>query len=165
MGGKKMTYKLLSIDHIDVKEDPVRPELSVEFRTSPGRTIYALINEQGQRAATICFAYTKMVPTTIKELADFTDPDGHIAIAYTVWSKERGAGRLIVNQLIAHARKQDQITRVVTLSPLTDMARKFHLRNGAVELQVNTTSQNFEYEIEKDNFWIRQLKKIKEKVL
>ena len=72
---------------------------------------------------------------------------------------------MIVNQLIAHARKQDQITRVVTLSPLTDMARKFHLRNGAVELQVNTTSQNFEYEIEKDNFWIRQLKKIKEKVL
>ena len=160
-----MTYKLLSIDHIDVMEDPVRPELSVEFRTSPGRTIYALINEQGQRAATICVAYTKMVPTTTKELADFTDADGHIAIAYTVWSKEKGAGRLIVNQLIAHARKQDQITRVVTLSPLTDMARRFHLRNGAVELQVNPTSQNFEYEIDKDNFWIRQLKKIKEKVL
>ena len=165
MGDKKMTYKLLSIDHIDVIEDPVRPELSVEFRTSPGRTIYALINEQGQRAATICVAYTKMVPTTTKELADFTDADGHIAIAYTVWSKEKGAGRLIVNQLIAHARKQDQITRVVTLSPLTDMARRFHLRNGAVELQVNPTSQNFEYEIDKDNFWIRQLKKIKEKVL
>ena len=78
-----------------------------------------------------------------------------------MWSKERGAGRLIVNQLIAHARKQDQITRVVTLSPLTDMARRFHIKNGAAELQVNSTTQNFEYEIDKDNFWIRNLKKLK----
>ena len=156
-----MTYKLKTIDHINTKEDPVRPELTVEFRTSPGRTIYALLNDKGQRAATICVAYTKMVPTTTRELDRFTDPDGHIAVAYTVWSKERGAGRLIVNQLIAHARKQDQITRVVTLSPLTDMARNFHIRNGAVELQVNSTTQNFEYEIDKDNFWIRNLKKLK----
>ena len=156
-----MTYKLKAIDHIDTKEDPVRPDLTVEFRTSPGRTIYALLNDKGQRAATICVAYTKMVPTTTRELDRFTDPDGHIAVAYTVWSKERGAGRLIVNQLIAHARKQDQITRVVTLSPLTDMARNFHIRNGAVELQVNSTTQNFEYEIDKDNFWIRNLKNLK----
>jgi len=156
-----MTYKLKAIDHIDTKEDPVRPELTVEFRTSPGRTIYALLNDQGERAATICVAFTKMVPTSTKDLDKYTDPDGHIAVAYTVWSKERGAGRLIVNQLIAHARKQDQITRVVTLSPLTDMARRFHIRNGAAELQVNTTTQNFEYEIDKDNFWIRNLKKLK----
>ena len=156
-----MTYKLKAIDHIDIKEDPVRPELTVEFRTSPGRTIYALLNDQGERAATICVAYTKMIPTTTKDLDKYTDPDGHIAVAYTVWSKERGAGRLIVNQLIAHARKQDQITRVVTLSPLTDMARRFHIRNGAAELQVNSTTQNFEYEIDKDNFWIRNLKKLK----
>ena len=143
-----MTYKLKAIDHIDTKE-------------SPGRTIYALLNDQGERAATICVAYTKMVPTSTKELDKFTDPDGHIAVAYTVWSKERGAGRLIVNQLIAHARKQDQITRVVTLSPLTDMARRFHIKNGAAELQVNSTTQNFEYEIDKDNFWIRNLKKLR----
>ena len=155
-----MTYKLKTIDYIDTKEDPVRPELTVEFRTSPGRTMYALLNDQGERAATICVAYTKMVPTTTQELDKFTDPDGHIAVAYTVWSKERGAGRLIVNQLIAHARKQDQITRVVTLSPCTYMARRFHLRNGAAELQVNPTTQNFEYEIDKDNFWIRNLKKL-----
>ena len=156
-----MTYKLKAIDHIDTKEDPVRPELTVEFRTSPGRTIYALLNDQGERAATICVAFTKVVPTTTQELDKFTNPDGHIAVAYTVWSKERGAGRLIVNQLIAHARKQDQINRVVTLSPLTDMARRFHLRNGAVELQVNTYSQNFEYEIEQENFWIRNLKRLR----
>jgi hypothetical protein len=31
---------------------------------------------------------------------------------------------------------------------LTDMARKFHLKNGAKEIQVNLTTQNFEYDIE-----------------
>ena len=28
------------------------------------------------------------------------------------------------------------------------MARKFHLKNGAKEVQVNLTTQNFEYEVE-----------------
>jgi hypothetical protein len=37
------------------------------------------------------------------------------------------------------------IQRAVTLSPPTAMARKFHLRNGAFELQVNSTTVNFEY--------------------
>ena len=31
--------------------------------------------------------------------------------------------------------------------PLTDMARNFHLRNGAEEVQVNEETQNFEYKI------------------
>ena len=39
------------------------------------------------------------------------------------------------------------MNRLVTLSPLTDMARNFHLKNGAKELQVNEKSQNFEYDI------------------
>ena len=40
------------------------------------------------------------------------------------------------------------IDRLITLSPLTDMARKFHLKNGAKEVQVNLTTQNFEYDVE-----------------
>ena len=28
------------------------------------------------------------------------------------------------------------------------MARKFHIKNGAKELQVNETTQNFEYDID-----------------
>ena len=34
-------------------------------------------------------------------------------------------------------KKSNHLNRLVTLSPLTEMARKFHLHNGAVELQVN----------------------------
>ena len=37
------------------------------------------------------------------------------------------------------------IKRFVTLSPKTEMAKKFHLRNGATELQENETTVNFEY--------------------
>jgi len=47
-------------------------------------------------------------------------------------------------------KKSNNLNRLVTLSPLTQMARDFHLRNGAKELQVNKTSQNFEYTIEND---------------
>ena len=32
------------------------------------------------------------------------------------------------------------------------MARKFHLKNGAKEIQVNLTTQNFEYDIELDEW-------------
>ena len=44
-------------------------------------------------------------------------------------------------------KKSNHLNRLVTLSPLTEMARKFHLRNGAVELLVNETTQNFEYKV------------------
>jgi hypothetical protein len=37
------------------------------------------------------------------------------------------------------------VKRFVTLSPMTDMARRFHLSNGAGVLQVNSTSVNYEY--------------------
>ena len=43
-------------------------------------------------------------------------------------------------------KKTHHLNRLITLSPLTEMARKFHLSNGAVQIQVNETTQNFEYE-------------------
>jgi hypothetical protein len=44
-------------------------------------------------------------------------------------------------------KKSNHLNRLITLSPLTDMARNFHLNNGAIELQVNEETQNFEYKI------------------
>ena len=46
-------------------------------------------------------------------------------------------------------KKSNHLNRLVTLSPLTEMATKFHSRNGAKLLQVNETTQNFEYLIMK----------------
>ena len=85
---------------------------------------------------------------------------GHIAIAYTVWAKKKGGGRAIVNEVYKMIKRSSHLHRLVTLSPLTDMARNFHLKNGAKELQVNETSQNFEYDIELEQ-WEKYLDRAK----
>ena len=72
---------------------------------------------------------------------------GKIAIAYTVWSKKRGGGKLIVKEVFKMIKKSNHLNRLVTLSPLTEMARNFHLKNGAIEIQVNENTQNFEYKV------------------
>jgi len=36
---------------------------------------------------------------------------------------------------------------LITLSPLTEMAERFHVKNGAKLLKRNETTQNFEYDI------------------
>ena len=72
---------------------------------------------------------------------------GSIAIAYTVWARKKGGGRAIINEVYKMVKKSNHLNRLVTLSPLTAMARNFHIKNGAKELQVNETTQNFEYDI------------------
>ena len=149
--------ELVELEKCDTSDDPVRPELSNEFRTSFGRKIYG-VKYQGEIHAVMCFAFTNNIPKTVEEL-DLLSKDaflqsahrdqnvGKIAIAYTVWSKKKGGGKLIVKEVYKMIKKSNHLNRLVTLSPLTEMARKFHLRNGAVELQVNDETQNFEYKV------------------
>ena len=70
------------------------------------------------------------------------------AIAYTVWSRKRGAGKEIMKKVIEWAKK-NKIKRLVTLSPLTPMATHYHIRNGAKQISINKETQNFEYELTK----------------
>ena len=42
-------------------------------------------------------------------------------------------------------RNKKTVKRFVTLSPCTEMARKFHLQNGAIELRQNEWTVNYEY--------------------
>ena len=152
--------KLVELKDCDTSEDPVRPELDNTFRRSYGRKIYG-VKYMGEIHAVMCFAYTNEIPKNIDELDKFshdaflqsTHRDqkvGRIAIAYTVWSKKKGGGKLIVKEVFKKIKKSNHLNRLITLSPLTDMASKFHKRNGAKLLQVNKTSQNFEYEIPKN---------------
>ena len=60
---------------------------------------------------------------------------------------KKGGGKLIVKEVFKKIKQSHHLNRLVTLSPLTKMARNFHLRNGAFELQVNEKTQNFEYKI------------------
>jgi hypothetical protein len=128
-----------------IKDDPVRPHLPMVWRISNGREVYVLENEEGEIRAMICAAYTKEVPVDEGELDRFSCEDGSIAVFYTVWSYAKGAGREIVLTLAKHIKETKIIDRYVTLSPQTEMARKFHLANGATVLQVNSTSVNYEY--------------------
>ena len=138
---KKLNFK--------VSDDPVRPELDLEFRLGTGRTVYAL-TEDGEYKAAICIAYCNDVPTTVKELdklsqATINGTHGSIAVAYTVWSKKPRAGRKIITDLMEIIKKDDTVHRLVTLSPKTAMAKRFHLNNGAFVLQLNTETDNYEY--------------------
>tara|TARA_B100002052_G_scaffold294863_1_gene320351 strand:+ start:449 stop:1045 length:597 start_codon:yes stop_codon:yes gene_type:complete len=147
--------KLVNLSECNTDEDPVRPELDNKFRTSYGRKIYG-VKYQNEIHAVMCFAFTNKIPKSVKDL-DLMSKDaflqsaqrdqkvGKIAIAYTVWSKKKGGGKLIVKEVFKMIKKSNHLNRLITLSPLTDMARNFHLRNGAIEIQVNESTQNFEY--------------------
>ena len=128
--------------------DPVRPELDVEFKTSLGRGVFGLKGSDGKWKAFLCFARTFLIPKDVQELDQLTRIDGNIIVPYTVWSHEKGAGRTIINQVLSRISNTDMgVDRVVTLSPLTEMARKFHLRNNATEFRINSTTVNFEYAV------------------
>jgi len=72
--------------------------------------------------------------------------DAPIATFYTVWSYTKGAGTEIIFRVKEHIEKEKSyVNRFVTLSPCTEMATRFHLKNGAVLLNKYEDYQNFEY--------------------
>ena len=149
--------KLVELKECNTDEDPVRPELDNKFRTGFGRKIYG-VEYKGEIHAVMCFAYTNEVPKSVDELEKLStdaflqtamrdQTGGRIAIAYTVWSKKKGGGKLIVKEVFKKIKKSNHLNRLVTLSPLTEMATNFHERNGAKLIQINETTQNFEYKV------------------
>ena len=149
--------ELIELEKCDINDDPVRPELTNEFRTSYGRKIFG-VKYQNEIHAVMCFAFTNDIPKSVLELDQLSKDAflqsvtrdqnvGKIAIAYTVWSKKKGGGKLIVKEVYKMIKKSNHLNRLVTLSPLTEMAKKFHLRNGAELLQINEQTQNFEYKV------------------
>ena len=149
--------ELVELKKCNVEEDPVRPELDNNFRTGNGRKIYG-VKYKGEIHAIMCFAYTNKIPRSVDELEKLSTDAflqsamrdqniGKIAIAYTVWSKKKGGGKLIVKEVFKKIKKSNHLNRLVTLSPLTEMATKFHTRNGANLVQINQSTQNFEYKV------------------
>ena len=139
--------ELIELDDIDVSEDPVRPELTLGFRITNGRKIFGLkYNDEVE--AIICVAFCPEVPYTVREMDYMSRVNDlkDVAVAYTVWSRKRGAGKEIVNKLGQWA-KENKVGRLVTLSPLTPMATHFHIKNGAKQIHINEETQNFEYKL------------------
>ena len=135
------------------QDDPVRPHISADQRLQKGKDVLVLRDDKENITAVICVAYTNEVPSNEKELEYFSQTacqdgqHGSIAVAYTVWSYAKGAGREIVLQARDFVTANRPITRIVTLSPLTAMAERFHLRNGATLIAKHPYAQNFEYKL------------------
>ena len=138
--------ELVELNEINTEDDPIRPELSNEFRTSQGRKIFGL-KYNGDIEGVVCIAFTNEIPSTIKELELMSIEEGEskIAIAYTLWSLKKGAGKKIMKELLRYMKERNHLDSVMTLSPLTPMATQYHIRNGAKLIIINPTSQNFQY--------------------
>ena len=127
-------------------EDPVRPNIPTEYRVGLNRDIFVL-HEQDTVDAITCVSYTPRVPKNESELFHTDNPS--VAVFYTIWSYRPGAGRELILDSVRKIRQDHpEIKRFVTLSPKTEMARKFHIRNGASILQENSDTINYEYSLD-----------------
>ena len=150
-----MLEKLETLEQVYaiVKDDPVRTHIPADQRLQQGKDVFVLRDDEENITAVICIAYTNAVPKDEKDLeyyAQAASQDGQhgsIAVAYTVWSYSKGAGREMVLQARDFIKQHRPVTRLVTLSPLTTMAERFHIRNGATLIAVHPYAQNFEYKI------------------
>ena len=150
-----MLEQLASLEQVYAlcQDDPVRPHIPADQRIQPGKDVFVLRDDKENITAVICVAYTNAVPSNEKELEYYAQAahqdgqHGSIAVAYTVWSYSRGAGREIVLAARDWIKQNKPVTRLVTLSPLTEMAEQFHIKNGATLLARHSYAQNFEYEL------------------
>jgi hypothetical protein len=129
-----------------IRDDPVRPELPIEFRVSAHSNIFVLLDHYNKPTAAVCVAYRDSVPQSVSELIHSPHLTHNTAVFYTIWSYVPGAGRSLIRQTCQWIQQNKQcVTRFVTLSPPTDMARLFHLRNGAHVLSINQDTVNYIY--------------------
>ena len=140
--------ELVELSEINPEDDPVRPELNNEFRISRGRKIFGL-KYNNEIEGVVCIAFTNELPVTVKELdlMSVNEKESQIAIAYTLWSLKKGAGKKIMKELLKYMKEHNNIDSIMTLSPLTPVATHYHIRNGAKLIKINPTTQNFEYKV------------------
>ena len=140
--------ELVELSEINPADDPIRPELDNTFRITKGRKIFGL-KYKNEIEGVVCLAFMNELPTTVKELdlMSVNEEDSQIAVAYTLWSLKKGAGKKIMKELLKYMKKQNKIDSIMTLSPLTPMATHYHIRNGAKLVKINPTTQNFQYRI------------------
>ena len=127
-----------------VKDDPVRPEIPVEFRVKDNRFIATLLVDD-QPAAMVCISLHDFVPRTVEDLEQ-TSQEPTVAAFYTIWSYKPGSGAELLKRVLPELKaKHPTLTTFVTLSPKTEMANRFHIKNGAVVFRENPDTVNYDY--------------------
>lgn len=127
-----------------VKDDPVRPHIPLEQRINDAAEILLLKTGEEVLAAT-CMQWLEDIPEDEDDLIELAKTR-EVAVFYTIWSYSPGAGATLLKQAAEWLLKDHpSIKAIVTLSPQTEMAKRFHLKNGAKIARTNETSVNYEY--------------------
>lgn len=128
-----------------IKDDPVRPEIPAEQRVNDNSKIFVLKDDQDQPLAVTCVKFLSNIPSGVEDLTD-TVVNTNTAVFYTIWSYAAGAGKSLIAKAQAQIKEEHpEVTTYVTLSPKTEMARRFHLKNGAEVYRENENSVNYLY--------------------
>lgn len=127
-----------------IKDDPVRPHIPLSQRIN--ETAEILILKAGEEIlAATCLQWLKEIPENEEDLQAM-DKTKDVAVFYTIWSYSPGAGAELLKRAAAWILGEHKdVKNIVTLSPQTEMARRFHLKNGASIHRENPTSVNYKY--------------------
>ena len=128
-----------------IKDDPVRPEIPAEQRVNSNSQIFVLKNDQNEPLAVTCVKFLADIPESVTDLADVV-VNTNTAVFYTIWSYAAGAGRELIEQARTEIEQtHPEVKTFVTLSPKTEMAQRFHHKNGAITFRENADSINYLY--------------------
>lgn len=128
-----------------LKQDPVRPNIPHDFRIGKNKDIFVLKDQDDAVRAITCVSYQSAIPSGEGELfAAASEPN--VAVFYTIWSYAPGAGKALIFNAVDYIKtNKPSVTRFVTLSPQTEIAKRFHLKNGAIVFRENSDTVNYEY--------------------
>jgi hypothetical protein len=106
--------------------------------------VAALVDED-KPDAMVCVSFHDYVPSDVEGLKQTTQVPT-TAVFYTIWSYKSGKGQQLLIEAVKGIQKEyPNITHFVTLSPKTELARRFHLKNGAIVFRENDDTVNYEY--------------------
>jgi hypothetical protein len=104
-----------------------------------------MLKDGDKTQAVTCVKFLESIPAAVDDMVGLVG-SATTAVFYTIWSYTAGAGReLIIEAQKAIESEFPGIQTYVTLSPKTDMARRFHLKNGAGVYRENSTTVNYIY--------------------
>lgn len=128
-----------------IKDDPVRPHIPLSQRINDAAEILILKAGEEILAAT-CLQWLEDIPEDEDDLIEL-EKEKNVAVFYSIWSYSPGAGQALIKAAAEWLLNdyKDKIKHIVTLSPQTEMAKRFHLKNGATIHRENPTSVNYKY--------------------
>ncbi len=141
--------------HEIIQTDPVRKHIVPALRLKNGARVF-YYGEPDKLIAAICMHTSRIIPDSEEQLLTEyhwggASKGGSKAIFYSVWSHQKGMGRQILNTALAQLVIENKHERYITLSPKTEMAKKFHTSNGAKLIHESLWAYNFEYFIRHGN--------------